>query len=134
MKDMKTKVFFLMILFITTVGAANAQKNELIGTWKVVDEKLAGMGISQIKIFSDSHFIWVTYDKNGKPLNSGAATYVVEEGKYIETVTINMNQMLIGAKGTYTYKIEGKKLTISGYFEKEGVKIGESSEVWERIE
>ena len=134
MKKMKTKVLFLMILFVTTVCAANAKDNDLIGTWKLVNEQSAAAGISNVKIFSSSHFMWVMFDKSGKLLNAGSASYIWEDGKYIETVTVSANPLFVGCKGIYTYKIEGKKLTVSGYFEKDGVKIGENNEIYERMD
>ena len=95
---------------------------------------MAAAGVSNIKVFSSSHFVWVMFDRSGKPFNSGAATYILEKGKYIETVTVNASPMLIGAKGIYTYKIEGKRLVVSGYFEKDGVKIAENYEIYERMD
>ena len=131
---MKTKVFFFMILFVTTVCAVNAQDKEVLGAWKLVNEKITADGNTQIKLITASNSTWILYGQDGKLLNGGASTYIVEDGKFIETITAHGNPLFKGLKAIYTYKIEGKKMTLNGYLEKDGVKLMENNEVWEKID
>ena len=132
---MKTKVIFLMILFITTVSAANAKDKKLLGTWKAVNEESIATGFTQIKSITPTHFMWVSYGPYGRHSGSCAGTQDVKDGKYIEFITTNsQNPDLIGAKGINTYKIKKNRMTIKGVIEKKGVILMNIEEVWEKID
>jgi len=133
---MKIKVFFLIALFVTTVFAVNAQDKNIQGTWKLIDERAAEAGDTNIKIINSTHFMWVWYHSDGKPFRAGSGTQTAKDGKYTETITVNAMPLLIGAQAICTYEIveDGKKMISRGYIEKEGVKLIEINEVYEKVE
>jgi len=114
--------------------------NSLLGTWEL---KLYKYGSSnsaftpastvtgRFKMITDTHFMWVSYDKTSKiVLSSAGGTYTLEGDKYTESIDfgLGMNSYL-GTKPTYTIKTEGDKLFLTGNLT-EGYQI---EEVWERV-
>ena len=134
MKNMRTRVFFLMILFVTTVGAANAQDKKVRGTWKMVNEQMAAAGVTQLKTITATQYLMVVYDSNGRHIGGGYGTQTAKGGRYIENIVSIGNENLLGGIAVYTYKVKGKRMTISGYIEREGIRLMLINEVWEKID
>jgi len=104
------------------------------GSWKLVNEEMAANGITHTKLITSTHFMWVLYGPNGLLINGGAGTYTAKDGKYTETLAANPNPLFVGAKAVYDYKVEGDKMTTIGFIEKDGVKLMEINEVWEKVD
>ena len=134
MKNMRTKLFFLMILLVTTVCVVNAQDKKVRGTWKLVNEQHLAAGFTQIKSITATQFVMVAYGPDGSILGGGSGTQTAKGGKYTENIVSIGNSNLMGGRAVYTYTVKGKKMTIKGFIEKGGVKLMYVDEVWEKLD
>ena len=140
---MKAKVLFLAILLsVVTVSALNVDnvnvkeesENPLQGNWREVDERKVAGGLTAMKLFTGTRYIWMIYDSQKTVIQVGSGTYTIEGDRYVETITANSYaKELIGRKGYINFRIEGKIMTISGYLEMES-NIMPINEVWEKID
>jgi hypothetical protein len=114
-------------------------ENKLVGTWKLVSAKYDGKdfefpeGITMIKHVTPSHFMWATYDKNGKVSRAAGGPYTLKADKYEETPEYGVSEDFEAIKDkthSFTWKIDGKKWYHNGKLSS-GLTI---EEVWERVE
>lgn len=68
----------------------------------------------QLKIFSDGHYAHVMQNQDGSFLSASAGTYVVEGDHYTETTYWSSTPENIGSITTFTFRIDGDSLFMSG--------------------
>jgi hypothetical protein len=106
-------------------------KSELIGTWRVVSDKLDGKEIEFAK--GTSHFIHVTpshcagvsFDKDGKMTDGGASACVLKNNTFVEypiSGLVGETRYLRNQHTAQTFRIDGKKCYITG-MHSDGYKI-----------
>jgi hypothetical protein len=114
-------------------------ENKLIGTWKQVKAKFGGQeqkipeGTTQLKHITQTHFMFVDYDKDGKFIDAFGGPYTLKGEKYEETLEYGVGEvfkMLKGKPQLFTWKVEGSKWYHNGTLSS-GLTI---EEVWERVE
>ena len=112
--------------------------NKLIGTWKLVSAKYGGAdykfddGTTTIKHVTDSQFMWLSYDKDGKVTRTAGGDYTLKGDMYEETPKYGFSEDFDGLKGKpqkFTWKVEGNNWHHNGKLSN-GLTI---EEVWERI-
>ena len=111
--------------------------NSLVGTWKQVSSKFnskefrPAAGTTLIKHVTQSQFMFVDYDKDGKINDAFGVPYTLKGDKYEETALYGVGDFH-GLKGQTqsTWKVENNKWYHSGMLSS-GAKI---DEVWERVE
>lgn len=63
-----------------------AAANELVGTWKLVSAKYGGReaqfpeGTTMLKHMTRTHYMWVTYDKDGQVIRTAGGPYTFKGG------------------------------------------------------
>jgi len=124
---MKASYFIgLMISIILFSCDPNEKQHRKIeGAWSLVnyqsiakDSVIIGRYIgkdvigSQIKVWSDDHFVFVGRFKVGskKADNFGGGTYTLEGSQYIETILYHINKQWIGTKPKMHVEIKGDTL------------------------
>jgi len=114
-------------------------ENKLVGTWKLVSAKYGGNefkfpeGHTMLKHITPSHFMWVTYDGEGKAYRSAGGPYTLKGDKYEETPEYGFGDDFEGIKGkthSFKWKVDGKKWHHTGELAG-GTTI---EEVWELVE
>ena len=92
--------------------------NSLIGTWKLVSAKYGGKeyqypnGTTTLKHVTPTHFMWATYDAEGKITRAAGGTCVRNGDRYEETSQYGVNAGLNFKSDnihTFTCKVEGNK-------------------------
>lgn len=151
-KNMKKGLLSIVFLSIMTVAlltecsvsriekASGTINKSITGTWQMKMFKY-GSGNSifssvspdmeYIKMITDTHFLWVHYNKVTRKINSSAGgTYTLNDDMYTESIDFGLGMdSYLGRKPTYNIKIEGDVLFLTGNLV-EGYKI---EEIWERI-
>jgi len=134
------------VAFAPAGSAADAPKKaeaktaiKLVGTWKLVTAKYNGQdftlpeGHTTHKHVTPSHFMWATFDPEGKVTLSLGGSCTVKGNKYEETPEYGVGNLLETLKGkvqTFEWKVEGNKWYHTGRLST-GLTI---EEVWERVE
>lgn len=149
MKKADSLIVLVIVTFITllTIGATNEKKvkssrksNQITGTWELKLYKYgsgsdgfteASPGTCRIKLINDTHFTWVTFDRNTrKVLSSAGGTYTLDKDNYTESIDYGLGMdSYLGNKPVYNIKVEGDNLFLSGELVS-GYKI---EEVWLRV-
>lgn len=131
---MKTKLAVLLIIFATTSLGCIAQDVDMKGTWKMLSrgEVPVTEGYYQVKLITSTHFTWLLTDSDGNIISGAAGTYKMNKDTYTEHITMVLPGMknFINKKATYTVKIVGKKMTITGKIDNKIV----NEEIWEKID
>lgn len=85
----------------------------------------------EIKFITEKSFCWVSYNANTKKLTSSAGgSYTLEGDQYTESIEYGLNMdSYLGTKSTFTIKIEGDMMFISGSLSS-GQRI---EEIWHRV-
>ena len=90
--------------------------NKLVGTWKLVSAKYGGRevnfpeGTTHIKHVTPTHFMWATYDQNGKVTRAAGGTYTLNGDAYEETPEYGVgeeSELLRGKIQSFKFKIDG---------------------------
>ena len=114
-------------------------ENKLIGTWKLVSAKYGGTeakfpeGWTMLKHVTTTHFMWATYDGEGKVSRALGGPYSMNGTKYEELPEYgvgNVLQLLKGKPQPFDWKVEGNKWYHNGKLSS-GTTI---EEVWERVQ
>ena len=118
-----------LALLAICIGAgykAGGKKNSIVGTWLPVSEDFGGQNLLKpdtvtIKMNSNSHFMWIAYDKTSmKTTGSGSGSYTVNGDTYVEHVDFAWREggsdqaKVIGTEITFKIKIDGDTLTQTG--------------------
>jgi hypothetical protein len=115
-----------------------ATPNRLVGTWELVSARYGGQefkfpeGTTMLKHVTPSHFMWATYDKDGKVSRAAGGPYTVTRDKYEETPTYGVGADFDAIKGkahSFKWKVEGTKWYHDGQLNN-GLTI---EEVWQRV-
>ena len=118
---------------------APKEQNKLVGTWKQVSAKYGGQefdipeGRTMLKHVTSSHFMWVSYDKDGTVTRTAGGTYAIKGEAYEELPEYGMSsdfEIIKGKPQKFTWKIDGGKWLHNGTLSN-GLTI---EEVWERVE
>jgi hypothetical protein len=134
----------VLLAAIVTAVAASAvadepkAENKLIGTWKLVSAKYGGQESSlpqdstTLKHITPTHYMWASYDKDGKVYRSAGGPYTLN-GEVMESTPeygLGDFEAIKGKRQTYKCKVEGNKWYQSGT-----LSTGQPlEEVWERVE
>lgn len=103
-----------LLIGISTFAAA--EDNKLVGTWKLKSATLGGAtkeipeAVNIYKHVTPTHFVGVTYDKDGKFIRSHGGKYVKKGDEYVETVeftSIDAMKVLIGKESKFTCRFDG---------------------------
>ena len=110
---------------------ARAERGRLEGTW---EHALEGEpGHRQVKILNQTHFVWVTYERqDGKPLLLGGGTYTFDGKTYKEKYEFGgpgLPAELVGKEQTCTAELKGDQWTHTGTLTN-GFRV---REVWRRV-
>jgi len=113
--------------------------HKLVGTWKLLTAKYGGQesqfpeGFTMVKHVTPTHFMWVTYDKDGKVTRAAGGAYTLKGEVYEETPEYGISgdfDLIKGQAQTFKWKVEGNKWYHNGKLSN-GLTI---DEVWERVE
>ncbi len=114
-------------------------ENKLVGTWKQIKAKFRGNevkipeGTTQLKHVTQTHFMFVDFDKDGKFIDAFGGPYTLKGEKYEETLEYGVGDVFKVLKGkpqSFECKVEGAKWYHNGTLTN-GLTI---EEVWERVE
>ena len=108
-----------------------AERGRLEGTWEHALE--GAPGHRQVRIINQTHFVWVTYEREGgKPLLLGGGTYTFDGKTYKEKYEFGgpgLPAELVGKEQTFTAELEGDQWTHAGTLSN-GFRV---REVWNRV-
>jgi hypothetical protein len=119
--------------------AEASAENKLVGTWKQVKARFGGQehkipeGTTQLKHITQTHFMFVDFDKDGKFIDAFGGPYTLKGEKYEETLEYGVGEvfkMLKGKPQSFECKVEGARWYHNGALSN-GLTI---EEVWERVE
>jgi hypothetical protein len=113
-------------------------ENKLVGTWKQVSGKFNGKefrppeGTTLIKHITQTQFMFVDVDRDGRIVDAAGGPYTLTADKYEETALYAIGDFhgLKGKTQSFAWKIEGNRWFHSGTLSS-GLTL---EEVWERIE
>jgi hypothetical protein len=114
-------------------------QERLIGTWKLATAKYDGQevklgeGSTTIKHVTPAHFMWLSYDQDGKITRSAGGIYTLKTDDYVETPEYGLGgdfEVIKGKPQTFKCKIEGNKWFHNGKLSNDLT----IEEVWERVE
>jgi hypothetical protein len=118
---------------------SKAEDSRLIGTWRVLSGKYGGQefkrpeGLTTVKHVTPTHFMWVTYDRNGKVTRAAGGRYTLKADTYEETPEYGIGEDFDTVKAkaqTFKWKVDGNKWYLDG-----SLSNGQTlEEVWERVE
>ncbi|WP_020533847.1 hypothetical protein [Flexithrix dorotheae] len=137
------------------VAAMSEEKDlqHVAGTWKLRKYKYGTDSIysewpddlmTKIKLITDSHFTWVSYDEKNV-IGSGGGTYAFDGANYIEHIHFFEDEEvdLTGTSAHFQVRFDGKTLYQSGYTKEYEIDpetleyvLKDSTwleEIWERI-
>ena len=119
-------------------GQDTTAKN-LVGTWRLVSAKYGGQESSlttestTLKHFTPTHFMWVSFDKNGKVTRTGGGPYSFDGKTLQDTPAYGLGSdfdVVHAKRQTFECKVEGSRLYQTGALSN-GRKL---EEVWELVE
>jgi hypothetical protein len=136
---------FVGVALVTIRMAADEPKgelepqNKLVGTWTLVSAKYGGRefkfpeGTTHVKHITPTHFMWATYDTDGKVTRAAGGRYTLEGEVYEETPTYGISEdfdIIKGKVQSFKCKVDGDKWYHDGELSN-GLTI---EEVWDRAE
>jgi hypothetical protein len=114
-------------------------ENPLVGTWKIVSGKYGGVEsprpavVTTVKHITPTHYMWVTYDKDGQVTRTGGGPYKFKDGVMESTPEYGFGsdfQTIKGQRQSYKCKVEGNK-----WYQTGTLSTGQTlEEIWERVE
>jgi hypothetical protein len=116
-----------------------AAANKLLGTWKLVSAKYGGREstlpkeATTLKHVTPTHYMWVTFDKDGEVTRTQGGPYVFDGGVLKSTPEYGLGREFEPIKGKqqlFKVKFDGNRWTQSGTLST-GTTL---EEVWERVE
>ena len=134
---MKIKSFLLTMLLLTA-AATYAQKNSLVGTWKLVSSKITMNDTTStsddskgetMKIITPTHFALLSKGTDGALQYAGGGRVTMDNRNYTETIAFFSEKSMLNKVGVFTYSIEGNKCHFEGKID--DIKI---DEVWEKVQ
>ncbi len=144
---MKTVVVRCLAFFLV-LASATARADEpkdvaagrkLVGTWKIVSAKYGGneytfpAGATTIKHVTPTHFMWVTYDADGKVTRCAGGTYTLKGNIYEEKPEYGLSadfDVIKGKPQTFKCKVQDGKWHHDGKLSNDLT----IEEVWERVD
>jgi hypothetical protein len=114
-------------------------ENKMLGTWKLVSGKYGGREstlpkeATTLKHVTPTHYMWVTFDKDGEVTRTQGGPYVFDEGVLKSTPEYGLGREFEPIKGKqqlFKVKSDGNRWTQSGRLST-GTTL---EEVWERVE
>ena len=113
--------------------------NKLVGTWKLVSARYGGREstlpkeATTLKHVTPTHYMWVTFDKDGQVTRTQGGSYVFDGGVLKSTPEYGLGREFEAIKGKqqlFKVKFDGNRWTQSGTLST-GTTL---EEVWERVE
>ncbi len=149
MKRKPLLIIVSSIVLIALMTAGSLQKgaskhakdtNNHVGTWKLELFKYGSQTSDfnkrpgsqpRIKLITDTHFTWVTIDSvSGKVIGSAGGRYQLIGNSYAELIEFGYAMdSYLGTTNTYTIKVEGDMLFLSGNL----TGYGKIEEIWHRV-
>jgi hypothetical protein len=137
----------LLVIFPITSGPARSDEpnkqqppqDKLVGTWRLVSAKYGAEefkfseGTTMVKHITPTHFMWVTYDAEGKVTRAAGGSYTLKSEEYVENPEYGLGEdfeIIKGKAHTFKCKVEGNKWHHDGQLSN-GLTI---EEIWERVE
>jgi hypothetical protein len=128
----------LVVLLAVGIGAAaydqsapGGARGRLEGTWEHTFENAPEH--RQVKIINQTHFVWVTYNReDGRPLLLGGGTYTFDGKTFKEKYEFGgpgLPAELVGKQQVFTAELDKDKWTHSGTLTN-GVRV---EEIWRRV-
>ena len=116
-----------------------ATANKLVGTWKLVSANYGGrestlpQNATTLKHMTPTHYMWVSFDKDGQVTRTGGGPYTFDGEALKSTPEYGLGpdfEAIKGRRQSYQCKVEGNRWTQSGTLSN-GTTL---EEVWERVE
>ena len=139
-------LLLLTAMLISATGIAQQPEKEkdnagnvLVGTWKLVSAKYGGQdfkfpeGETMLKHVTPAHFMWATFDKDGKVYRTAGGPCSLKGDTYTETPEYGFGQDFDAIKGSshaFKAKVVGNRWHSDGKLAS-GLTI---EEVWARVE
>ena|SRR5437868_4537453 len=121
------------------IAGQDGATKTLVGTWRLVSAKYGGQkstlpnDATTLKYFTPTHYVWMSYTKNGKVARMAGGPYSFNGKTLEDTPQFGVGDAfdLVRAKHqTFECKVEGKTLYQSGKLSS-GLSL---EEVWELVE
>ncbi len=133
---MKLKIFFSIILMVTSLIACNDKPvnnqetlpiqsdiksySPIEGNWELVSNEVVGHKINlsqlqQFKVFNKGFFCCVLNDSVGKFHSAGAGPYEVNGNTYKETMSYYSDPKYVGASDWQEWEMKGDTLIFYGF-------------------
>src|SRR5262245_19075767 len=117
-QELRVMVLIVIATLVSTSGIAQQPAkekdragNNLVGTWKLVSAKFGGQdftfpeGHTMLKHVTPAHFMWATFDKDGKVYRTAGGPCTLKGDVYEETPDYGFSQDFDEIKGkTHTFK------------------------------
>jgi hypothetical protein len=133
------KVLLVLVIALGAVvfvrsqtNGGQAKKSQLDGAWELVNGQQLPKGARDIKIISEGHFIFATYDTGkGELFGTGGGTYVLKGSSYTEHVDFGdrISPGVVGKDQQFAVKIDGDTFTQTGTLTNGKL----LSEIWRRM-
>jgi hypothetical protein len=134
---MKIKSFLLFLLLLTAASAF-AQKNSLVGTWKMVSSKMTMNDSTTtsddtkgetMKIITPTHFALLSKGADSALQYAGGGRVTMDNRNYTETIAFFSDKSMLNKVAVFIYKMDGNRCHFEGKIE--DIKL---DEVWERVQ
>ena len=134
---MKIKSFLLSLLLLTSASVF-AQKNPLVGTWKMVSSKITMNDSTStsddtkgetIKIITPTHFALLSKGADSALQYAGGGRVTMDNRNYSETIAFFSDKSMLNKVAIFTYKVDGNRCHFEGKID--DIKI---DEVWEKVQ
>ena len=134
---MKIKNFLLSLLLLTAASGF-AQKNSLVGTWKLVSSKITINDSTTtsddtkgetMKIITPTHFALLSKGADSALQYAGGGRVTMDNRNYTETVSFFSDKSMLNKVAVFTYKIDGNRCHFEGRID--DFKL---DEVWEKVQ
>lgn len=129
---MKKKLIACFAACLAAVCIVNAKPLNIQGTWKLISQngKELPEYYTQLKIITDTHYIWTLIDNQGNIINGAGGTYTLDGSMFNEHITMVLPRMKSFYNHTTSFEI-----SINGDIMIQKGRMRETPvvEVWEKI-
>jgi hypothetical protein len=114
-------------------------QDKVVGTWRLASAKYGGReftfpeGTTTVKHITPTHFMWVSYDAEGKMTRAAGGSYTLKGEEYEEKPEYGLSgdfEIIKGKVHSFKCKVDGNKWHHDGQLSTDLT----IEEVWERVE